>query len=284
MGFQPAIDSYDQWTGSNWSSRRQVVTWAAGPNLILGLKLMGEEAKFASKHASTGQQTNISIDQHHHVHMWAAFQDTQFEAGQDDIRSVNLLRPTQKLEDNSEYVVAGRASGALSLVVFSASDARTWSKTDFDTKARSVRDATINEEANPLLAACLSARDLALYSVHSDEKKVSACDEITVVPSTEQGKIWSCRFLRHNRLALGLGPSKTPIHVYDIEPAGFSDRPLRKFTMDRDDHAGVDAGCKITSIYPIVPITAATTAGGAEGDIFLSGGYDGIVRYVLPRS
>lgn len=284
MGFQPVIDSYDQWTGNNWSSRRQVVTWAAGPTLILGLKLMGEEAKTASKDASISQQKKIFIDQHHHIHMWTAFQDNHFKPGQDDIRSVNLLRPTQKPEDNVEYVIAGRASGALSLIIFSESDAMSSSRTEFDTRARSIRDAAINEEPNPLLAACLSTRDLALYSVHSDDKIVKACDETTVVPSMEQGRIWSCRFLRHNRLAVGLGPSKTPIHVYDIQPNGFSSQPVRKFTMDRDDREGVDAGCSVTSVYPIVPITAATSAGGAEGDTFLSGGYDGIIRYVSPRS
>lgn len=278
MGFQPIIDSYDQWTGNHWSSRRQVVTWAAGSNLVLRLKLMGKEAKTVSKDATTGKRTNLFIDQHHHVHVFTAFRDNHFKPGQDDISSVNLLRPTQKLEDNFEYVVAGRASGALSLITFSMSDVTSSSRTEFDTRARSVRDATINEEPNPLLAACLSARDLALYSVHFDDQIVTACDEITVVPSTEQDKIWSCRFLRHNRLALGLGPSKNPIHVYEIEPSGFSEQPVRKFTMDKDDHEGADAGSSVTSVYPIVPITAATSEGGSEGNTFLSGGYDGIVR------
>lgn len=280
MGFQPVIDSYDQWTGHSWSSRRQVVTWAAGNDLILGLKLMGKEAKPITKDASVGRQRKVFIDQHHHIHTWTAFQDNHFKPGQDDIRSVNLLRPTQKLEDSLEYVIAGRASGALSLITFSVSDARSSSRTEFDTRARSIRDATTNEALNPLLAACLSTRDLALYSVHSDEKIVKACDETTVVPSMEQGKIWSCRFLRHNRLALGLGPSKTPIHVYDIQPDGISDQPIRKFNLDIDDHEGAGAGCGVTSIYPIVPVTAANSAGGVEGDTFLSGGYDGIVRYV----
>ena len=284
MGFQPVIDSYDQWTGKNWSSRRQVVTWAAGHNLILGLKLMGEEATSASKDARTSQQANIFIDQHRHIHRWTAFRDSHFKPGQDDIRSVNLLRPTQKLDDNIEYVVAGRASGALTLITFSLSNARCSSTTEFDTKTRSVRDATINKEPNPLLAACLSTRDLALYPVHSNSKTVKACDETTVVPSMEQGRIWSCRFLRHNRLALGIGPSKTPIHVYDIQANGFSDQPTRKFTMDSDDLHGTDPGCSVTSVYPILPIPAVTPAGGAEGDIFLSGGHDGIVRYLSPRS
>lgn len=284
MGFQPVIDSYEQWTGDNWSSRRQVVTWAAGPVLILRLKLIGKEAVPVSFDKSSGKQTSAFIDQHHHTSILTAFQDKQFKPGKDDIRSVNLLRPTQKLEDNLEYVVAGRASGALSLIIFSTSDGRSSPRTVFDTRDRSVRDATINEEPNPLLAACLSTRDLALYPVHSDDKSVKACDEITVVPSTEQGQIWSCRFLRHNRLALGLGPSKAPIHVYDIRPEGLSDQPIRKFTMDRDDHEGADRGCSVTSVYPIVPITAATSAGGAEGNTFLSGGHDGIVRYISPRS
>ena len=284
MGFQPVIDSYEQWTGNSWSSRRQVVTWAAGNTLILRLKVMGKEPVPVSFDTGTGQHTNAFIDQHHHTNVLTAFKDKHFKPGQDDITSVNLLRPTQKIQDHLEYVVAGRASGTLSLILFSMLDGRSSPRTVFDTGGRSVRDATVNEEPNPLLAACLSTRDLALYSVHSDETTVKSCDETSVDPSLEQGKIWSCRFLRHNRLALGLGPSKTPIHIYDIQPDGFSDQPIRKFTMDRDDHEGADRGCRVTSVYPIVPITAATSAGGAEGNTFLSGGHDGIVRYISPRS
>lgn len=279
MGFQPVIDSYDQWTGDYWSSRRQVVTWAAGPILMLRLKLKGKDAIPDSLAASPRQQRDTSLKhQHHHTNRLIAFQDKHFKPGKDDIRSVNLLKPQQKVEENLEFVVAGRASGALSLIAFSTWDGRCSSRTEFDTGARSVKDATINEEPNPLLAACLSTRDLALYSVHSDDKSVKASDETTVDPSTEQGRIWSCRFLCHNRLALGLGPSKTPIHVYDIQPDGFSDQPIRKFTMDRDGHEGTDGGCSVTSVYPIIPITAATSAGGAEGSTFLSGGHDGIIR------
>lgn len=278
MGFQPVIDSYEQWTGDDWSSRRQVVTWAAGPVLILRMKFRGKDPVSASFNTSPSQERPAFIDKHYDTYRLTAFQDKCFKPGKDDIRSVNLLRPTQKLEENWEYVVAGRGSGALSLIIFPTSDGKSSLKTVFDTRSRSVKDATINEEPNPLLAACLSTRDVALYSVHSDDQSVQASDETTVVPSTEQDRIWSCRFLRHNRLALGLGPSKTPMHIYDIRPDGFSDQPIRKFTMNGDDHEGADRGCSVTSVYPILPITAASSAGGAEGDTFLSGGHDGIVR------
>lgn len=260
---------------------RQVVAWAAGPDLVLRLKLMGGEAKSISKDARVRRQKNFFMDQHHHIEKWASFRGNQFKPGQDDIRSVKLLRPTQKPEDELEYVILGRASGAMNLITFSVSDTGGFSRTEFDTAARSIKDATTNEAPNPLLAACLSTRDLALYTVHSDDQIVKACDETSATTSTEQGQIWSCKFLRHNRLALGLGPSKTPIHVYDILPDGFSDQPIRKFEVRMEDYESPDAGCGITSVYPIVPITAASSAGGAEGDIFLSGGHDGIIRYVF---
>ena len=44
------------------------------------------------------------------------------------------------------------------------------------------------------------------------------------------------------------------------------------------DRAEPTASSVKTSIYSIVPISTASTAGGAPGDIFLSGGYDGNVR------
>jgi hypothetical protein len=278
MGYQPVIDSYDEWVGGNWSSRRQVVAWAAGSDLILRLKLMGDEAHWTPEDACVSRQKEGFKDQHHHTYKWNTFRDHRYKPGKDDIRSVNVLRPMQKPEEKPEHVIVGRASGALNLVGLSVLNETSVSKTEFDTGGRSIRDATINEAASPLLAACLSTRDLALYHVRSEDETVKASDETSATSSTEQGRIWSCRFLHPNRLAVGLGPSITPIHVYDIQPDGFSDQPLRKFSLGQGDLQGPEASCGISSVYPIVPITSAALVGGAEGDIFLSGGHDGNIR------
>lgn len=280
MGYQPVIDSYDEWLGGNWSSRRQVVAWAAGSDLILRVKLMGDGANWTPEDVCVSRQKEVMMDQHHHIYKWNTFRDHQYKAGKDDIRSVNVLRSMQRPEEKLEHVIVGRASGALNLVALSVLNATSVTKSEFDTGARSIRDATINEAANPLLAVCLSARDLALYHVRSEDEVVKAIDETSAISSTERGRIWSCRFLHTNRLAIGLGPSKTPIHVYDIQPDGFSDQPIRKFGLDLGDLQGVEAGCGISSVYPIVPITPAAVAGGAKGDIFLSGGHDGNIRCV----
>ena len=279
MGFQPVIDSYEEWTGGDWSSRRQVVTWAAGPDLVLRLKLLGGEAEYEKmKDAAERSETKVYMDQHRHLHLWTTFRDRQHRDGRDDITSVNLFRPAQKIKDELETVVVGRANGSLNLVQFSMLDGSGFSTTEFDTGSRPIKDAAINEAPSPLLAACLSARDLALYPVHTDDRTVKACDETSVIPSTEPGKVWSCRFLRHDRLALGLGRSKTPIYVYDVRSDGFSDQPIRKFELSLDDSQGPDLGAGITSVYPIVPISTPTSAKGGDGDVFLSGGHDGTVR------
>ncbi len=280
MGYQPVIDSYEEWIGNDWASRRQVLTWGAGPDLILRLKAMGDEAKRIPQDADAYWQENGTRDQHHHVYKWATLRDKQFEPGKDDIRSVNLLRPTQKLEYSLEYVIVGRASGTLDLVTISALDGSSVSKAEFDTGARPLRDATTNEAPNPLLATCFYTGEIALYPVRFGDESVKALDESSVYPPTVGGRIWSCRFLRNDLLALGLGPSKTPMHVYDIQPDGFSDQPIRKFAFGIDDSRGLDTGSGFNTVYPIEPIAAGTAAGRSDGVIFLSGGFDGHIRYV----
>jgi len=291
MGFQPVIDSYEDWTADKWSSRKEVLALGAGAELVVRLKTMGDRAEQMSQLASIDGERLEEFDQHHHKIQWLAYKEDEHLEGRDDITSVSLLRPWQRTRQypstGEEEVVVGRASGELDLLALSASDEQSYVSTRYITEGRLVRSANISPSQDTLLAACLSDSALALYPLRSTDLEVSPFSEISVIPSGKPGRTWSTRFLTHDRLAVGLGPSIEPIHVYTLSSDGISSEPLRKFgtagadvKMFGDDRVDT-TGCTISgtsSVYPIAPIATSSQAGGMEGDIFLSGWYDGVVR------
>lgn len=283
MGYRPVIDSYEEWTGNAWSSRKQILAWGAGPSLFLRLKRIKDSTNPTSRHASSQEQNQSILDQHYHESTWTELKDSRFTQMKDDITSVNLLRSRQKPKDDHEYVVIGRANGVLNLVSVSTTDFHKVNLTEFETKNRAVKSATISEPLDPLLAVCLSDSSLALYRVQTNKGYTEPCDETTTIAAGKPVKTWSARFLRHNRLAIGLGPSEEPVQVYDVRPDGLSKDPIRRFSIEKAGRETTELGNLkgvLTSVYPIVPVAPSSSAGGAEGDIFLSGGHDGSVRYL----
>jgi len=291
MGYQPVIDSYEDWIADDWSSRHEVLAWGAGAELVVRLKTMGHTAEHMWQDVRNDADRSENFDQHHHLIEWMAYREDGHVEGRDDITSVNILRPGQTMEQlhsrTQEEVVVGRASGGLALVTLSASQKRSCITQNYITDGHPVRSASVNVSEDTLVAACLSDTALALYPLKSADTDVSPVSEVAVIPSEKPGRTWSTRFLTHDRLAVGLGPSTEPIHVYSICPAGISSEPLRKFgtagadvKMFGDDRVDT-TGCATSgtsSVYPIVPIAASSQAGGREGEIFLSGWYDGVVR------
>lgn len=289
MGYQPILDSYEKWVGGNWNSRKQIVVWGAGSELFLRSKSMGEITALGLEDVLVEGQRSSHLDQHHHRSSWATYKDFQFFEGRDDITSINLL-PSLSSHDH-ELIVAGRASGHLSLLNISTSGLQSRVVTEFATNDRPVRSATINTASSPLLAVCLSESSLALYPIHPEERYTKPFDVNTIRVADKPGKLWCTRFLRSDRLAIGLGSSREPIHIYDVTPDGLSKEPIRRFGFSSPLTASSPKHPNPTSVYQFAPLGPSSSAGGAEGDIFLSGGYDGNARYVhrdymphLPKS
>lgn len=278
MGFQPILDSYEEWLGGNWNSRKQIVAWGAGSELFLRSKRMGESPELLSEHVLVEGQPTSHLDQHHHRSSWATYRDIRFVEGRDDITSLNLL-PSLGGNDH-ELMVVGRASGDLSLLKVSTSGLQNQVVTEFATNRRPIRSATINKASTPLLAVCLSDSSLALYPIHPEDRYTNPFDVATISVSDKPGKLWCTRFLRSDRLALGLGSSCESIHVYDITPDGLSKEPIRRFGFSSQSTASPPKYPSASSVYQFAPLSPSSSAGGAEGDIFLSGGHDGVARFV----
>ncbi len=287
MGYQPVIDSYIDWYGSDWNSRKEILAWGGGPDLVVRVKSMGDKAEkeYQPSHGR-GKKTKL-FDQHQHMNEWMVHREASLVEGRDDITSVNLLRPSQNPTSGSEYIVVGRASGYIEVVKVSMAESESHKVAEL-VSGKTFRSASLNSSPTPLVAACLVDSTISFHSIHLAQNLLQPLGEICAIPPGESGRTWSTQFLRHDRLAVGLGPSKQPLHVYSLRQDRVSTELVRKLEFpspsadNRMDTTG-GAACGISTVYSIAPIAPSSLAGGAEGDLFLTGSYDGAIRYVLAR-
>ena len=279
MGFTPVIDSYEAWYGGDWTSRKEVVAWGAGASLCMRGKVMGNNEGHDWQNL---ESTSLrGVNEHNQRFAYATYNERGAIEGLDDITSVNLL-PQQSLND-SEHVIIGRASGGLAMISLSPETSQGSVLSSFDTSGRPIRSAATSLEGNALLAACLSDFTIALFPINSTHSQVESISQISA-SSSHQSRIWSSRFLGHDRLLVGLGPSQEPIQVYNVGRGEISQESVRMLELDdlnahaQMDLPGDDAGRSATSVYSLAPIDASSSAGRAEENVFLSGAYDGLTR------
>ncbi|OCL13811.1 hypothetical protein AOQ84DRAFT_332091 [Glonium stellatum] len=285
MGYQPSIDSYEEWTGSNWSARKQVLAWSAGTELILRVKSMGPEVARLWEGADAADQS-FYFNEYKHMTAWFTWKMSGRVEGRDDITTLNVIRPFQKdSKQDSEDIVFGTASGELLRLNVGMTDEQRLIAQNYAVNGRSVRSTAISSSSSPLLAACLSDSLLALYPVYdalSDTGSIAPLSEFTAIPEGKKDcRVWSTQFLSDDRLAIGLGPSTEPVHVYEVTPGGITKNPIRKFGLDGRHWA---PGDRNSSVYPIAPLPSSSQGGHTVGQVFLSGCYDGIIRLHDMRS
>lgn len=275
MGYQPVIDSYGIWTDSEWKSRKEVVAWGAGAELIIRVRWMGNAIEEEWHTARRNNGNTAGFDQHHHRSKWWTIRDPLVREGQDDITVVKLLKHGQKPLSHCEYIIVGRANGKLDMLSIDTRTPDEWRyETHFITEEQHIRSASVNSAEEPLLAACINDRTVAIYSVSVGHDFVPPLGKIQIMEPnvSEPSWVWYTIFLRQDRLAVSIGPSTEPIQIFDVRPHAISSYPIRTFSIqERSKEGGI--GLLRTAISSLVPL-----AGAPEGDLFLSGGYDGIIR------
>ncbi|KAF2449278.1 hypothetical protein P171DRAFT_427491 [Karstenula rhodostoma CBS 690.94] len=280
MGYQPSVDSYEE-MGSAWVDRKEVLAWSAGANVVMRVKETGHRG------ARVWQEIGIDADDPHepgmfgHPNAWYTYKIPESFEGRDDITALKLLRPHQKSGD-AEYAVFGTASGRLSLLSSDLEQRRATEQL-YDTGSRTVGSISISAASEPLMAATLGDSSIALYPANYDqtgEDPIKALSEVRPIGSGMSiGRIWSSNFISDSKVAIGLGPTLEPIQIYDVTPNGLTAEPIRKINLNSSHsvESGHAARPYNTSVYPIIPIAIGSQGGSTEG-VFLSGGYDGLVR------
>lgn len=284
MGYQPVIDSYECWTESDWTSRRQVVAWGAGAELIIRVRWMRKGVEEEWQSARRNQRGPKEFDPHRHRPSWWKILDPSHKDGHNDITAIQLLRNAQKPLGHREYVIVGRASGELEMVSIDHEVPVAWQREVgfFGEGQYYIRSLSVNSAEQPLLAACIDELTIAIFSIptghiRAGHAAVLPLGKIQLNPSEESCRAWSIVFLRQDRLAVSVGPSVEPIWLFEVRPDAIPSNPFRTFAIHEKWMEGVTE-IRRGTVNPIVPLPQCSLAGRSEGDLFLSGGYDGITR------
>lgn len=277
MGYQPVIDSYEESTGSAWDAKKQVLAWSAGAELVLRVKSMG------TKHKADSRGTYSYFDHFNHHTRWFTYRPPKALEGRDDITALSVLKHPYREESSSttdvEHVVFGTASGGLYLSHLELDrDASRTVGGIFETRKRAVRSADVEASSESLLAANLGDLNIALYNIPQYIGKVpdrhEVIHQLSEITLSQEGtrsfRVWSTQFLSEDMLALGTGPSAYPVQVYKIRPTGFDDEASRKLEVRETSLE--------TSVYAIKPLTSSAGDKRSNGELFLSGAYDGVTR------
>jgi len=285
MGYQPSIDSYEELFGA-WEERREVLAWSAGTQIVFRVKETGRKVHQMLEEERERQpsiESTSGFDAFGHRSSWWTYKVPDSFEGRDDITDLKLLRSYQR-DTDIESIAFGTASGRLSLLRADLQQGQSWEQR-LQTSNRSVGSLSISTSSHPLLAATLGDTTLALYQIDQDaatQDLIEPLTEVNAIPPGEpNGRTWSCNFLSNEKVALGLGPSCKPIQVYEITPDGLTSTPIRTFSFD--SHTGTVVRLSRTrplhtSVYPLLPIPDTSSSSSGAGNVFLSGGYDGLVR------
>lgn len=282
MGYRPSIDSYEEMLG-HWADRKEVLAWSAGTHLVMRVK----ETGFKARNVWEDKREDDEFDNYKHLNSWYTYQIPESQEGRDDITALKILRPHQK-HQTSECVAFGTASGDLTMLEVDL-EAKTTKSQYYSTQLREVGALSMSPGSDPFIVATLGDTSLALYSssldLPSEQEQQPLSEVIPSVSGARGGRLWSCNFISSDRVAVGSGPTYEPIQIFEITPSGFTPEPLRKFSLDAKMWGGVrHTPVSNTSVYPVVPVSSNSQAGSGAGNIFLSGGYDGIIRLHDMRS
>lgn len=267
IGFTPQLDVYEE-HGSNWRQRREILAFSAGAEVCL------RQTRRNNGHEETA---------------WKTYRPYSASEGRDDVTSMHLVRPQDGVEPTAQRIITGTANGDLQCISIPsiASDRYEVDITYFATQGLPVRSSDFFQEPGQrqMLAANLDDARVALYHVDLSKTKICPLSEIEIVPPLRADgnpasghRTWSTTFLSPLLLAVGVGPSENPLHIYSITESGLSKTPLRKYRLH--DNKNIKS---MSAVYRTVPLPS-TASSSSDGSIFLSGAYDGIVRLHDMRS
>ena len=282
MGFQPVIDCVQERNGGRWNSRTEILAIGAGSELHLQSRSLGTKDEESDSVGWDGQEFQLLNQEAQREH-WISWKPNGYAEGADDITAICLFQPSQRPASDENHIVLGRASGKLEHVVVK-NDGEISSNPYNNPSRLGIQSATISTGKRPLIAACLLNETVAIYPATAAANTEPFGKISVAAPVTQsQSRAWKARFLNDTCLAIGSGPSTQPLCLYDARPDEVSETPARTFftpASSEDDNSRSG----LSSVYSITPISQSSQAGGAPGELFLSGWFSGEVRLHDRRS
>ncbi|KAI9712650.1 MAG: hypothetical protein M1820_001271 [Bogoriella megaspora] len=275
MGYQPVIDSYLEWTGPRWGDRKNLLIWSAGTELIVRIRQTTEAAALQWRRAGSDPDRLFCQNR------WFSYKPLESSEGRDDITGLKLLRPSQlgtgSTSSEVQHAMIGRASGDLRRVELNLSSPGELRHQDFATRGQLVQALDISPSNNPLVAVCLGDTRVALYEAYNDKRLNEPISDVTA-PKGPPHHLWSVKFLKENKFAVGSGLCKDPLTIYSINPDGIASDPLWKLgelSLASDPER---VWSHPTSIYSFATLPHSSNGSARSEEVFLSGAYDGKIR------
>jgi len=254
VGYVPAIDSYESWSGSCWADRKEVLAWGAAGRLQTRVKKDG---------TTTWRTLRTAGDTSQHM----------------DILDTRLLRPHQHDNADGESILFRRANGEIVKVETLPTHDSFQQTSQYLATSTEVDCMDVSNNAQPFLAVG-DPNAIHLYPVHGADHDVRAVDSVSGLQASPVRQRTRCiKFLADQMLAVGIqflqGRDCAPINVYDIGPSGLSTAPLTVvMAAPRSGHGQTGRH----SANTIAALDDSTFTSAHPGRTFLSGWTDGVVR------
>ncbi len=281
--FHPAMDTRLEFSGT-LSSKKQTVVWSTGPEVYVQVRRSGS---FLPRPEDDLYDHFPFFDNNSNRLNFFSARHDEFRPGLDDVTSINILEPCSHVRECSHTslvvdFIAGRASGHLHRYsVSNAEPVRVVANTyhSFGTQGspsrRSVRSADVNSKSEASLLVACSDKVISLYKTVIETHDVFPVDEFDIELDILRAQAWTARFSSRENLLVGLGQSSWPLHAYKATSAGLV---LTEKLGDPCDVSDVSQLVS-NSVYALEPLSGVSRAGGSNnGEVFLSGCYDGICR------
>ena len=281
MGFQAQIDSYEEPTGESWDARKEVIAYSAGSQLVIGIKDMGPAAHQVWEFSSA-RDRELEFDNFRHRNKWLVYKPHNVREGQDDILNVTLIKPHQTVngEVDSFKAIIGKANGELSMISMLPEQTRNskcYQRISFNTLQNSIKAAHVSPSSNPLLAASISSKTIAVYGLEAVSSNHHASTQFDVI---NEGKIAAAncidspgiktiRFVSDENLAIGMVHDTAP-KIFRLRPDG----PVEIPSSMVHDQRSLSENLKNVSDYRkgvscIAPIPSSSFMSGGN-QVFLS--------------
>lgn len=296
-GYHPVVDAKLQLSNC-LHNKKEIVAWSTGAKVFLRVRRSGVFSPSEKEHVAS---KNLVNDAYNNITNTAFLSHEDYREGLDDVVALNIVPPTVGIRaTQSDFVVdviVGRASGYLnrfSINMCPVINPRgglpedqdkvivntfvPGSKRGHTSRSRITSADVYGDEASYL--ACTSDGFLSLYQTESSTHNVEPLDEVKV-ENWSQNRTRAVKFLSHEKVVVGIERHNQALRTFQIAPDGL--RLIDKLSTTVYDVANqteTEGQSIINSIYALEPISCASRPGGnLNGDVFLSGWFDGVVRY-----
>ncbi|KAL1957418.1 hypothetical protein VTO42DRAFT_5986 [Malbranchea cinnamomea] len=268
LGYRPVVDSYETWYGESWFSRREVLAWGAGADLIIRTTDFSQAAPALECKNGVDRELSPSVN-------WTVLSELEGVDSWDDISSVHLLGSSGSSKSSDfEDVILGRRNGSLARMSISLIEETYTTKSSYQIGPEKLEGTDISSGRCKVLAATLGSRSIAFFRVASEEEDVRP---FATLKATSFARNRCSKLLSDEQIAVGADGEGNKISIFTFVPDNIVQ--IRDLVIDT-----IHLGSRKSRVTVIEPLSIPGRVSGKSGNLFLSGWEDSTVRLHDMRS